>query len=122
MSGMRATSVSSTSSKEFAEPGRLEVEAALADMSPTDRLARFWRMQDIAIARSWALVERSGLHAERAGVELVIRSRYPEWSDREVEQLLDAIYQREDPAAWLGRLRQRANKITLEFSPPEMPR
>jgi hypothetical protein len=98
------------------------VEAALAEMSAPERLRLFWRTQEIAIARSWALVDRSGLQKERGGVELVIRSRYPEWSDAEVQRLLGAICQREDPATWLGRLRQRANEITLELSPLETPR
>jgi hypothetical protein len=90
-------------------------------MSAPERLRLFWRAQDIAIARSWALVDRSGLQDKRACVELVIRSRYPEWSEKEVERLLDAICEREDPSAWLDRLRQRANEIELEFSPPETP-
>lgn len=113
---MHKVSDSAISSPPFAEPGQAEVEAALAAMSPAERLAQFWRLQEIAIARSWALVDRSGLQGERAGVELVIRSRYPEWSDAEVQRLLGAIFQREDPAAWLGRLRQRANEITLELA------
>jgi hypothetical protein len=113
---MHRVSDSALSSPPFAEPGQLEVEAALAAMSPAERLRLFWRTQEVAIARSWALVDRSGLHGERAGVELVIRSRYPEWSDSEVERLLSAICQREDPAAWLERLRQRANEIKLELA------
>jgi hypothetical protein len=118
---MRATSVSTTSSSPFVEPGQAEVEAALAAMSATERLRLFWRAQEVAIARSWALAERSGLGEPRARVDLVIRSRFPEWSDAEVERLLSAICQREDPAAWLGRLRQRASEITLELSLPETP-
>ena len=110
MSAMRATSGFSTSSRSFADTGRAEVESALAAMSPPERLTLFWRAQEIAIARSWALVHRSGLQGERAGVELVIRSRYPEWSDAEVQRLLGAICQREDPAAWLERLRLRAGE------------
>jgi hypothetical protein len=113
---MQRVSDSALSSPPFVEPGQAEVETALAAMSPPERLTLFWRTQDIAIARSWALVDRSALQGERAGVELVIRSRYPEWSDAEVERLLSAICQQEDPAAWLGRLRQRANEITLELA------
>ncbi len=113
---MRAISGSSISSKPFAEPGRVEVEAALSAMSVPERLRLFWTAQDVAIARSWALVDRSGLHGKRAGVELVIRSRYPGWSEEEVELLLHAICEREDPSAWLDRLRQRANEITLNLA------
>jgi hypothetical protein len=80
-------------------------------MSPADRLARYWRLQEIAIARSWALVQRAGLADPRARVDLVIRSRYPEWSDAEVNRLLEAICAREDPAAWLDRLRRRVDEI-----------
>lgn len=111
MNGMLPVSTFSTSSRPSAEPGRAKVEAALAEMSAPERLRLFWRTQEIAIARSWALVDRSGLQKERGGVELVIRSRYPEWSDAEVQRLLDAICEREDPSAWLDRLRQRANEI-----------
>jgi hypothetical protein len=113
---MRAASASSTSSKPFAEPGRIEVEAVLSAMSAPERLRLFWRAQDIAIARSWALVERAGLMDPHARIDLVIRSRYPEWSEEEVERLLDAICEREDPSAWLDRLRQRGNEITLELA------
>lgn len=84
-------------------------------MSAPERLSLFWRAQDIAIARSWALVERSGIPGARARVELVVSSRYPEWSPAEVERLLDEICQREDPAAWLERLHRRADEITLGF-------
>ncbi len=98
-------------SPTFAEPGAAELEAAVAAMSPEERLARFWRLQEIAIARSWALVERSGLTNPMARIELVIRSRYPEWSDAEVDRLLDAIRAREDPTVWLERLRSRAVEI-----------
>jgi hypothetical protein len=81
-------------------------------MSPPERLVLFWRAQETAIARSWALVARSGVRGARARIELVVRARYPEWSDAEVERLLDAICQREDPAAWLARLRRSADEIT----------
>ncbi len=112
---MRATSASSTSSKPFAEPGQLEVEAALAAMSPAERLAQYWRLQEIAIARSWALVERSGLVDPRVRLELVIRSRFPDWSDAEVEGLLHAISQRESYDAWLDRLRMKADQIAARL-------
>jgi hypothetical protein len=85
-------------------------------MTPAQRLTLFWRAQEIAIARSWALVERSGIADARARVELVIRSRYPQWSDAEVARLLDAIRRREGPAAWLDRLRLRAEKITARLA------
>jgi len=111
LSAMHRVSDSALSSPPFVEPGQAEVEAALVAMSPADRLARYWRLQEIAIARSWALVERSGLMDPRARLELVIRSRFPEWSDAEVQRLLSAICQRESPAAWLGRLRRRASEI-----------
>ena len=112
---MRATSASSTFSNPFVEPGQAEVEAALSAMSAPERLRLFWRAQEIAIARSWALVERAGLADPHARIDLVIRSRYPEWSDGEVERLLSAICQREDAVAWLGRLRQRANEMKAEL-------
>jgi hypothetical protein len=111
LSGMQSLSGSATCSPPFAEPGATELEAAVAAMSPQERLARFWRLQEIAIARSWALVERSGLTNPMARIELVIRSRYPEWSDVDVERLLDAIRAREDPTVWLERLRSRAVEI-----------
>jgi hypothetical protein len=106
---------STNSSATSAEPGKAELEAAVAAMSPEERLARFRRMQEIAVARSWALVERSGPADPAARVEFVIRSRYPEWSDAEVSRLLDAIRAREDPAAWLERLRTRAAEITARL-------
>lgn len=93
------------------EPGQLETEAALAAMSPVERLRLFWRAQEIAVARSWALVARSGLTDPRDRIGLVIRARYPEWSSAEVDQLLDAISAREDPATWLERLRRRARAL-----------
>jgi hypothetical protein len=108
---MHETSALPASSQPFVEPGRQEVEAALASMSPAERLALFWRAQEIAIARSWALVERSDLIDPRARVQLVVRSRYPEWSDPEVMRLLDAICEREDPETWLARLERRAAEI-----------
>ncbi|MGA3058544.1 MAG: hypothetical protein ABSE70_11000 [Candidatus Limnocylindrales bacterium] len=80
-------------------------------MSPAERLTLFWRLQEIAIARSWALVQRAGLADPRARVDLVIRSRYPEWSDAQVSELLDAICEREDPEEWLARLERRAAEI-----------
>jgi hypothetical protein len=97
-----------------AEPGRAEVEAALAGMTPAERLGLYWRAQEVAIARSWALLERSGVTDPRSRVELVVRSRYPEWSDEEVARLLDAICRREDPAVWLERLRLRAQTAALD--------
>ena len=115
MSGMHGASDSAAYSPPFAEPGEAELRSALAAMSPTERLARFRRLQEIAIARSWALVERSGLTDPMAHVELVIRSRYPEWSDTEVDRLLDAIRAAEDPAVWLDRLRDRAEEITARL-------
>jgi hypothetical protein len=84
-------------------------------MSPQERLARFWHLQEIAVARSWALAERSGMTDPMARIELVIRSRYPEWSDAEVARLLDAIRSREDPAVWLDRLRVRAADIATRL-------
>jgi hypothetical protein len=95
----------------FAEPGHAELELAVAAMSPADRLARFWRMQEIAVARSWALVERSGLLDPMARVELVLRSRYPEWSDAEVDRLLAAIRDRDGASVWLDRLQARSAEI-----------
>ena len=115
MGGMHRLSDSGISSPAFAEPGQADLDAALAAMSPTERLKRFWRLQEIAVARSWALVERSGLTDPIARVELVIRSRYPEWSDAEVEHLLAAIRAREDPIVWLERLRDRAAEITVRL-------
>ena len=112
MSGMQMGSDLAGCSPPFAEPGAAQLEAAVAAMSPEERLARFWRLQEIAVARSWALVERSGLTDPMARIELVIRSRYPEWSDAEVDRLLAAIRDREDPAVWLRRLRDRAAEIT----------
>ena len=112
MNGMHRPSDSAISSPPFAEPGAAELEAAVAAMSPEERLARYWRLQEIAIARSWALVERSSVTDSMAGTELVIRARYPEWSDAEVRRLLDAIRAAEDPVAWLERLRVRAEEIT----------
>ena len=112
MSGMHGASDSAAYSPPFAEPGEAELRSALAAMSPTERLARFRRLQEIAIARSWALVERSGLVEPMARIELVIRSRYPEWSDAEVERLRAAIRAREDPSVWLERLRTRAAEIS----------
>jgi hypothetical protein len=111
LSAMQMVSDSALSSPPFVEPGQAEVEAALAAMSPAERLAQFWRLQEIAIARSWALVGRSGLVDPRVRLELVIRSRYPEWSDGEVAQLLHAISQRETYEAWLDRLRMKADQI-----------
>jgi hypothetical protein len=108
---MRAASVSPRSSQPSAESGRSQLEAALAAMSPSQRLALFWKAQEIAVARSWALVERSGLMDPAARVRLVIRCRYPDWSDAEVTRLLDAICRREDPTEWLARLRSRAEAI-----------
>jgi hypothetical protein len=96
----------------FAEPGAGELEAAVAAMSPAQRLACRWRLQEVAVARSWALVERSGLTDPTARLELVIRSRYPEWSEAEVGRFLEAIRAREEPTAWLERLRSRALEIT----------
>jgi hypothetical protein len=84
-------------------------------MTPTERLGLYWRAQEVAIARSWALVERSGVADPRTRVELVIRSRYPEWSDAEVTRLLAAICEREDPSAWLARLERRAVEITTRL-------
>jgi len=98
-----------------AEPGAAELQAAVAAMSPEERLEKFWRLQEIAIARSWALVERSGVTDPMARVELVIRARYPEWSDAEVGRLLDAIRAAEAPEAWLERLRTRAAEITARL-------
>jgi len=100
-----------TGSVALGEPGQAEVEAAVAAMFPADRMAHFWRMQEIAVARSWALVERSGLVDPRARVELVIRSRFPEWSDAEVERLLHAISKRESYDVWLDRLHIKADQI-----------
>jgi hypothetical protein len=119
LNGMRAISVSSSSSRPFVEPGRSEVEVALAALSPAERLRLFWRSQEIAIARSWALVERSPVQDPRACVEFVIRSRYPEWSDEEVRRLLDAICQREDPEVWLARLERTAAEIRARLSETE---
>jgi hypothetical protein len=115
LSGMHRLLDSATFSPPFAEPGAAELQAAVAAMAPEERLAKFWRMQEIAIARSWALVERSGVIEPMARIELVIRSRYPEWSDAEVRRLLDAIRASEDPAAWLERLRDRAAEITARL-------
>lgn len=109
---MHKLSDSPTFSLPFAEPGAAELEAAVAAMSPEERLSRRWRLQEIAIARSWALAERSGVTEPMARIELVIRARYPEWSDAEVARLLGAIRVAEDPAAWLERLRDRAAEIT----------
>jgi hypothetical protein len=109
---MQTLSDSAIFSPPCAEPGAAELAAAVAAMSPAERLARRWRLQEIAIARSWTLVERSGLTDPMARIELVIRSRYPEWSDSEVGRLLDAIRAAEEPAAWLDRLRVRAEEIT----------
>lgn len=108
---MHRLSGSAAYSPPYAEPGQAELDSALAAMSPAGRLARFWRLQEIAVARSWALVELSGLVDPMARVELVVRSRYPEWSDVEVERLLAAIRSREDPSVWLERLRNRAAEI-----------
>jgi hypothetical protein len=113
---MQTLSDSAASSPAFAEPGAAELAAAVAAMSPEERLVRFRRMQEIAVARSWALVERSGIADPMARVELVIRSRYPEWSDPEVERLLEAIHTREDPTVWLDRLRDRAAEITARLA------
>jgi hypothetical protein len=110
---MQTLSDSAIFSPPCVEPGAAELAAAVAAMSPEERLARRWRLQEIAIARSWALVQRSGLADPTARIELVIRSRYPEWSDPEVERLLDAIRAAEEPAAWLDRLRVRAEEITI---------
>jgi hypothetical protein len=118
---MRRVSDSALSSPPFAEPGQAEVEAALAAMSPAERLAQFWRLQEIAIARSWALVERSGLMDPRAQVRVVIRSRYPEWPDADVARLLGAICAREDPAVWLERLRLTANETTARLGGAQVP-
>ncbi|MGD0019562.1 MAG: hypothetical protein ABSD62_09950 [Candidatus Limnocylindrales bacterium] len=112
---MHRLSDSAAYSQPSAEPGQSELDAALAAMSPAGRLARFWRLQEIAVARSWALVDRSGLGDPTARVELVIRSRYPEWSDAEVQRLLAAIRVREDPSVWLERLRARAAEITARL-------
>jgi hypothetical protein len=112
---MHGLSDSSASSTASVEPGAAELEAVVAAMPPEERLARRWRLQEIAIARSWGLVERSGLTDPIARIELVIRSRYPEWSDAEVERLLTAIRAREDPEAWLARLRDRAAEITARL-------
>jgi hypothetical protein len=111
---MHRVSDSALSSPPFVEPGQAEVEAALAAMSPADRLARYWRMQDIAIARSWALVARSGIVDPRARLDLVIHSRFPEWSDAEVDRLLHAISERESYDAWLDRLRMKAEVIASQ--------
>jgi hypothetical protein len=116
---MHGTSALPASSTTFAEPGRARVEAALAAMSPADRLSRFWRLQETAVARSWGLVQRSGLADPRARIDLVIRARYPEWSDAEVDRLLDAICDREDPAVWLDRLRRRADEIAARLAAAE---
>jgi hypothetical protein len=115
LSPMHRVSDSALSSPPFAEPGQVEVEAALAAMSPADRLRRYWRMQEIAVARSWALVERSGLVDPRARVGFVIRSRFPEWSDAEVERLLHAISQRESYDVWLDRLHFKADRIAARL-------
>ena len=109
---MHRLSDSATFSPSFADPGAADLQAAVSEMTPEERLARFWRLQEIAIARSWALVERSGVTAPMARVDLVIRARYPEWSDGEVRRLLDAIRAAEEPEAWLERLRVRAAEIT----------
>ncbi len=108
---MQGSSASIAFSPPFAEPGQPEIEAALVALSSEERLARYWRMQEIAIARSWALVERSGLADPRARIELVIRARYPQWRDAEVTRLLAAISKREDPADWLERLHLKAQQI-----------
>lgn len=108
---MHRLSDSAAYSPPFVEPGQAELESAVAAMSPADRLARFWRMQEIAVARSWALVERSGLLDPTARVELVLRSRYPEWSDAEVDRLLAAIRDREGASVWLDRLQARSAEI-----------
>jgi hypothetical protein len=112
---MRKLSESATSLPAYAESGQADLDAALAAMTPPARLSRFWRMQEIAVARSWALVERSGLDDPTARIELVIRARYPEWSDPEVDRLLAAIRTREDPEVWLERLRDRATEITARL-------
>jgi hypothetical protein len=112
---MHGLSDSSASSTASADPGAAELEAVVAAMPPEERLARRWRLQEIAIARSWGLVERSGLTDPIARIELVIRSRYPEWSDAEVERLLAAIQAREDPEGWLARLHDRAAEITVRL-------
>jgi hypothetical protein len=116
---MQEASVSSNSSEPFAEPGRSEVEDILGAMSPTERLTLFWRMQAVALARSWALVERSGLSDPRERIGFVIRARYPEWSEVDADRLLDAICQREDPVAWLERLRRTAEEIKAGFAREE---
>ena len=108
---MHRLSDSAVYSPPFGEPGQAELELAVAAMSPADRLGRFWRMQEIAVARSWALVERSGLLDPMARVELVLRSRYPEWSDAEVDRLLAAIRDRDGASVWLDRLQARSAEI-----------
>jgi hypothetical protein len=113
---MQGSSASTAFSPTFAEPGQLEIEAALIALSPGERLARYWRMREIAIARSWALVERSGLADPRARIELVIRARYPQWGDADVARLLEAISTREDPADWLERLHVTAQQIAARLA------
>jgi hypothetical protein len=85
-------------------------------MSASGRLALFWRAQDIAVARCWALLERSGPREPQARIEFVIRSRYPEWSDAEVDRLLSAICLRHDPAEWLERLHRRTQEIEARLA------
>jgi len=102
---------SAISSAISAEPGRAEVEAAVAAMTAAERLVRLHRLQEIAVARSWALVERSGLTDPGERLEMVIRSRYPEWSDDQVTELLAAICAREPASAWLDRLKNRSAAI-----------
>jgi hypothetical protein len=113
---MQASSASSTCSPPFAEPGQAEVDAALAAMTPAARLASFWRAQEAATARSWALLGRSGLDDPRDRIRLLIRARYPDWPDADVDRLLAAICDREDPAEWLDRLRRRAQEITARLA------
>jgi hypothetical protein len=90
-------------------------------MSPAERLKLFWRMQEIGIARSWALVERSGVAGGRARLGFVVRSRYPEWTAAQVDRLVDAICRREDPNTWLERLRGRAEEISSRLALPRVP-
>jgi hypothetical protein len=118
---MHRLSDSPAYSPTFAEPGGAELAAAVAAMSPARRLACFWRLQEIAVARSWALVERSGVVEPLARVEVVIRARYPEWSNADVERLLAAIQAHDDPAAWLDRLHTRADEICARLHDPQQP-